>query len=66
MLFHDTNPGCQGTGYEYSGPQIPQFGIAVREAWELIGWPFVHWTFFMEGIPPGHHQNGTVAFRYVR
>ena len=66
MLFHDTNPGCQGTGYEYSGPQIPQFGIAVREAWELIGWPFVHWQFFMEGMPPGHHQNGTTAFRYVR
>lgn len=65
MVFHDTNPNAQGTGYEYSGPQIPEFGIAVREAWEMIHWPFIHWAFWMEQYVPDHHQNGTTAFRYV-
>ena len=63
MLFHDTNPKCQGTGWEYEGPHIPQFGIAVREAWSLIGWPWEPWTMWMEKYHPEHHQNGTTAFR---
>lgn len=63
MLFHDTNPASQGTGYEYEGPQIPEFGIAVREAWAMIEWPWDGWSLFMEKFPDGHHQNGTTAFR---
>lgn len=63
MLFHDTNPKCQGTGYEYSGPNIPEFGIAVREAWAMMGWPWAPWSLFMEKYPMDHHQNGTSAFR---
>ncbi len=63
MLFHDTNPKCQHTGYEYEGPNIPQFGIAVREAWAMIGWPWEPWEFWMERYPLDHHQNGTTAYR---
>ena len=63
MIFHDTNPKCQGTGYEYSGPNIPEFGIAVREAWTMMGWPWKPWSLFMERYHPAHHQNGTTAFR---
>jgi hypothetical protein len=63
MVFHDTNPQCQHTGYEYEGPHIAEFGIAVREAWEMIGWPWEPWAFFMEKYPMDHHQNGTTAFR---
>ena len=63
FLFHDTNPLSQGTGYEYEGPpHIPQFGIAVMEAWDLMKWPWAPWEFFMERIPEGHHQNGMTAF----
>ena len=65
MIFHDTNPKCQGTGYEYDGPHIPAFGIAVREAWALIGWPWEPWHLWMERYHPEHHQNGTSAFRNV-
>jgi hypothetical protein len=63
MIFHDTNPKCQGTGHEYSGPEIPEFGIAVREAWAMIGWPWGPWFLFMERYQENHHQNGTTAFR---
>lgn len=63
MLFHDTNPKGQGTGYEYSGPHIPEFGIAVREAWEMIGWPWSSFSMFMERYETDHHQNGMTAFR---
>ena len=63
MVFHDTNPKCQGTGYEYNGPHIPEFGICVREAWKMIGWPWEPWQLFMEKYEPNHHQNGTTAFR---
>ena len=63
MLFHDTNPKCQRTGYEYSGPQIPEFGICVREAWDMMGWPWEPWSLWMERYHPEHHQNGTTAFR---
>jgi hypothetical protein len=63
MVFHDTNPSAQGTGYEYSGPQIPQFGIAVLEAWKLIGWPWKPWQLFMTKYPLDSKQNGATAFR---
>ena len=63
LMFHDTNPRCQRTGYEYEGPHIPEFGICVREAWDMIGWPWEPWKFFMEGLPPDHHQNGTTSYR---
>ena len=63
MIFHDTNPKCQGTGYEYSGPQIPQFGIAVREARAMMRWPWAPWSLFMERYQENHHQNGTTAWR---
>lgn len=63
MLFHDTNPRCQRTGYEYSGPQIPEFGICVREAWDMMGWPWAPWELWMERYHPAHHQNGTTAFK---
>ncbi len=63
MVFHDTNPAGQGKGYEYDGPHIPQFGVAVAEAFQLIGWPWAPWTLFMEKYPPDHHQNGTQSYR---
>ena len=63
MLFHDTNPKCQRTGYEYTGPKIPEFGIAVREAWSMMGWPWAPWSLFMERYQKNHHQNGTTAWR---
>lgn len=63
LIYHDTNPACQHTGYEYEGPHIPQFGIAVREAWGMMKWPWPGWEFFMEKYPPHHHQNGTSAYR---
>lgn len=63
MLFHDTNPKCQRTGYEYTGPKIPEFGICVREAWDMIGWPWQPWTLWMDRFEIDHHQNGTTAFR---
>jgi hypothetical protein len=63
MIYHDTNPKCQGTGYEYDGPHIPEFGIAVRAAWEMIGWPWEPWTLVMEKYEANHHQNGTTAYR---
>ena len=63
MLFHDTNPVAQGGGYEYTGPHIPQFGIAVIEAMKLIGWPWKPWYLWMEKYPLDHHQNGMQAYR---
>ena len=63
LVYHDTNPKGQHTGYEYSGPHIPQFGIAVREAWAMMDWPWPGWEFFMEKYEPRHHQNGTAAWR---
>jgi hypothetical protein len=68
LIYHDTNPKCQGTGYEYSGPEIPQFGIAVREAWAMMNWPdrWEKWAFFLEKYPEDHHQNGTTAFIRVQ
>ena len=64
MIFHDTNPKAQLTGYEYDGPpKIPEFGVAVRAAWDLIGWPWYPWSFFMEKWAVDHHQNGATAFR---
>lgn len=66
MLFHDTNPKGQGTGHEYTGPKIPQFGIAVREAWAMMGWPWSPWHLWMEKYEENHHQNGTTAFRNGR
>ncbi len=62
LIFHDTNPRCQGSGYEYDGPHIPEFGICVREAWSMMGWPWDPWEFFMEKYPLNHHQNGTAAW----
>lgn len=67
MLYHDTNPQSQGTGYEYEGPpHIPEFGIAVREAWAMMGWPWEPWELFMEKFPTDHHQNGMTAFKRTR
>jgi hypothetical protein len=63
LVFHDTNPKCQLTGYEYEGPHIPEFGIAIREAWKMMGWPWSPWKLWMERYHPHHHQNGTTAFR---
>ena len=63
LVYHDTNPRGQHTGYEYDGPHIPQFGIAVREAWDMMDWPWPPWQLFMEKYVPNHHQNGTSAFR---
>jgi SAM-dependent methyltransferase len=63
LIFHDTNPKCQHTGYEYDGPHIPQFGIAVREAWAMMEWPWKPWTLWMERYHPAHHQNGTTAWK---
>ena len=63
MLYHDTNPQSQRTGYEYSGPEIPEFGICVNEALELIGFPWEPWFLFMEKYPLDHHQNGMRAYR---
>lgn len=63
MAFHDINPKVQHDGYEYSGPHIPEFGVCVLEALQLIGWPWPPWNLFMEKYPLDHQQNGTAAYR---
>jgi SAM-dependent methyltransferase len=63
MLFHDTNPKCQRTGYEPPGPHIPEFGNCVNEALELIHFPWPPWVLFMDKYPLDHHQNGMRAYR---
>jgi len=63
MLFHDTSPTAQGQDYQYSGPMIPQFHIAVLEAFKLIGWPWHPWKLFMDRIPVDDSKYGTQSYR---
>lgn len=56
MVFHDTAPKMQGivvgnhSGYCVPGcPDIPEFYVAVLDAFRLIKWPWSPWTLFKEG-----------------
>lgn len=63
MLFHDTSPTAQGKDYQYSGPNIPEFHIAVLEAFRLIGWPWQPWSLFMENTPVDDERYGMQSYR---
>lgn len=63
MLFHDTSPTAQGQDYQYSGPKIPEFHIAVLEAFKMIGWPWSPWKLFTESAPADDTRYGTMSFR---
>lgn len=63
MLFHDTSPTMQGQDYQYHGPKIPEFHVAVLAAFELVGWPWHPWTKFMESVPTDDNRYGTHSYR---
>lgn len=63
MLFHDTNPGMQGQDYQYAGPKIPEFHVAVNEALALIGFPWEPWVLWKEDWPKDSPRCGMRAYR---
>jgi hypothetical protein len=53
LVFHDTSPTMQGQDYQYEGPRIPEFHVAVNEALELIGFPWHPWRLVLDLYPTG-------------
>lgn len=63
LCFHDTNPSGQGKGYQYHGPNIPEFGIDVNHALEAIKFPWSPWTLVYDKSPTDVPDCGTRIYR---